>query len=81
MSKSKEMEIRHKADSIESVLMVHGIAHLQNEPGVSFGVVEELNRRYRNSDLKVEHPPRGFGGEYIFRSASHLGRKPEGGDA
>ncbi len=76
MSKKREMEIRHKADSAEAVLKQQGVYHLPNdEPGFGGAVAEELRRRYPNSDLKVEAPLRNFGGEYVFRSASHLGTK------
>ncbi|MCV0398159.1 MAG: hypothetical protein K5872_11460 [Rhizobiaceae bacterium] len=72
--------MRHKADSVESMLKARGVYHVPNdEPGFCFAVGEELRRRYPNSDLKVEAPRLNFGGEYTFSSASHLGAKPVSG--
>lgn len=80
MSKKKELEVRHKADSVESMLKARGVYRIPNdEPGFCFAVGEELRRRYPNSDLRVEAPRLNFGGEYTFSSVSHLGTKPASG--
>lgn len=80
ISKKKEMDARHKADSVEWALKERGVSFVPNdEPGFCARVEEELRRRHHLSDLVVERPPMNFGGEYIFRSASHLGAKPESG--
>ena len=79
ISNKKELEIRHKADSVESVLKKYGICRVPNDvPGFCAAVAEVLRRRYPDSDLICEAPPRNFGGEYTFRSASHLGTKDTG---
>ncbi|MGN8118081.1 hypothetical protein [Labrys sp. 22185] len=76
VSKKREQEIGHKADSVEWMLKERGVYHLPNdEPGFCFAVGELLRRRFPNSDLKVEAPKLNFGGEYTFSSASHLGTK------
>jgi hypothetical protein len=78
VSKKKELEVRHKADSVEAMLKARGVYHVPNdEPGFCFAVGEELRRRYPNSDLRVEAPRLNFGAEYTFSSPSHLGTKPD----
>lgn len=80
MSKKNELAVRHKADSVESMLRQQGVYHVPNdEPGFCFAVGEELRRRYPNSDLKIEAPRLNFGGEYTFSSASRLGTKSKQG--
>lgn len=73
MSRKSDMAVRHKADSVESALKAYGICRVPNdEPGFCFAVGEELVRRFPNSDLKIESPPRNFGGEYTFSSENRL---------
>ena len=78
MSKKSELVVRHKADSVESMLRQYGVHHVPNdEPGFCFAVWEELRRRHPNSDIKVESPKLNFGGEYTFSSVNHLGTKSD----
>ncbi|OYX00894.1 MAG: hypothetical protein B7Z14_07705 [Bosea sp. 32-68-6] len=75
------MEIRRKADSVEAMLKADGVYRIPNdEPGFASSVASLLHRRFPNSDLKVQEPPRNFGGEYVFRSSSHLGTKVTEGE-
>lgn len=81
MSNKKEMEIRHRADSAEAMLKATGVYHIPNdEPGFASSVASLLRRRFPNSDLKVQEPPRNFGGEYVLHSPSHLGMKATEGE-
>jgi len=74
MPPSKEMRVRHAAQSVEFGLKSSGVYHLRNEEDAS-AIAALVRINLRDSDLVVEEPLRGFGGEYTFRSASHLGSK------
>jgi hypothetical protein len=79
-SKRQDWIIRKKTDEIVAILIALGTARLpnQNTGWLEDCVCDELKRRYPYSDLVVKLPPRGLGGECIFRSVNYLGTQSNG---
>lgn len=76
MPPSKEMRVRHAAESVESSLRALGVSHLRNDDDAS-AVAALVRRNLWGTDLVVEEPLHNFGGEYTFRSASRLAPKED----
>lgn len=71
MPPSRAMRVKHKAESVVASLRNSGVSFLPNDED-AYAVFEEVMRTLRGTDLKVETPRFGFGGEYVFRSENRL---------